>query len=123
MMVQIHWTLAQDACTEIRRQVYRQRVDRGISSGPLLPPEILTTEHTMVVEFLQDEFGDVVAQGHREFVAPETLPDVRSWQYPGPWATPFFENLAENFGEREQAYMFSNSGSFTIAMRKLLSSK
>jgi hypothetical protein len=121
-MVQIHWTLAQDACTEIRRQVYRQRVDLGVASGASLAPEILTAEHTMVVEFLQDEFGGVVAQGHREFVAPETLPDVRSWQYPGPWATPFFEDLADNFGEREQAYVFSNSGSFTIAIRKFLSS-
>jgi hypothetical protein len=122
-MVQIHWTLAQDACTEIRRQIYRQRVDRGLASEPSLPPEIVAAEHTMVVEFLQDEFGEVVAQGHREFVAPETLPDVRSWQYPGPWATPFFEDLAGNFGEREQAYIFSNSGSFTIAVRKFLSSE
>lgn len=122
-MVQIHWTLAQDACTEIRRQIYRQRVDRGLATEASLPQEIVAAEHTMVVDFLQDEFGEVVAQGHREFVVPEALPDVRSWHYPGPWSTPFFEDLSGNFGEREQAYIFSNSGSFTIAVRKFLSSE
>lgn len=122
-MVQIHWTLAQDACSEIRRQVYKQRVERGVVAGSFAPSEVLVAEHTMVVDFLQDEFGEVVASGHREFVVPETLPDVRSWQYPGDWATPFFEDLAENFGERDHGFVFSNSGSFTIAVRKLLSSK
>lgn len=115
----VRWTLSQDACAELRRRVHQQRIDRG-DAGTIVRPDLLGAEHAVIVEFLREEFGDWVAEGHEDCVAPDRLPDVRSWQYPGEWTTPELGQLSQSFGESAQAFLFSNSGSYNIVVEKLL---
>lgn len=116
-MTQVQWTLSPDACSEVRRQVFRQRVDCG-RMGQDLGRESLVIEHGIIIEFLREEFGDWVAHGFQSSVAPNDLPDVRSWHYPGEWATPLLEQLEGQFTGAGVSHVFSTSGSYTISARK-----
>lgn len=96
------------------------RSEHGLLARWLGGSRPLGAEQGVIVEFLREESGDWVAHGHRDCGAPDRLPDVRSWQYPGEWTTPVFEQLTEAFGERHQALLFSNSGSYNIGVEKVL---
>jgi hypothetical protein len=118
-MDHVRWGLNSEASHEVRRQVHRQRIDRRITAESHTLSEIQTIEHTIIVNFLQDEFGELVASTHQKYVDCTTLPDVRSWSYPGEWTSPFIEDLAEVFGDRPVGHLFSNSGLFTIALSRI----
>jgi len=114
----IRWIPSQDTCSEIRRKVHRSRLDRGILSGAGGPVASLPNELVLVAEFLDEEFGAPTATGYRDFVVAESLPDVKSWDYPGQWVTPFLDELADHFSRDMRGFLFSKSGSFTVAIHR-----
>lgn len=118
-MDRVQWGLNAEASHEIRRQVHRQRIDRKITAESHSLIEIQAIEHTIILNFLREEFGDLVAVAHEQNVDHTTLPDVRSWSYPGDWISPYVEELAPVFGDRPVGYVFSNSGVFTIALSRI----
>lgn len=114
----ILWVPNQDTCSEIRRKVHRSRIDRGILSGAGGKVVSVTSEYEIVAEFLLDEFGDLTANAYRAGVTPDAMPDVMSWAYPGEWTTPYYEDLADYFVRNMRGFLFSKSGSFTMAVHK-----
>lgn len=109
---------SQDTCSEIRRKVHRSRLDRGILSGAGGPVVALDRELELVADFLLQEFGELTVAGYRASIDVEALPDVKSWDYPGRWTTPLFEELAGHFVRGPRGFLFSTSGSFTLTLHK-----
>lgn len=119
-MERIRWVPNQDTCTEIRRKVHRSRLDRGILSGHDGPVVSIEVELDIITEFLLEEFGDLTANTFRKWVVSESLPDVNSWDYPGEWVTPYIHELSDHFVRDGRNFLFSTSGSFTMAIHKYL---
>lgn len=115
----VQWVPSQDTCSEIRREVYRSRIDRGILSGTGGRLVSLTSELGIVTEFLAEEFGELTANAYRLGVTPDGLPDVMNWAYPGAWTTVYFDELEEVFAHNLRGFLFSRSGSFTLAVHKI----
>ncbi len=117
-MDHIRWVPNQDTCSEIRRKVHKSRLERGILSGAEGPVASPSGELQIVCEFLREEFGELTSSGYVSSVVAENLPDVKSWDYPGEWVTPFYSELADHFVRDGRGFLFSTSGSFTLAIHK-----
>ncbi len=118
-MDNIRWVPNQDTCSEIRGKVHKSRLERGILSGAGGPVTSFEGELEIVAEFLREEFGELTSTGYRAAVVHENLPDVKSWDYPGEWVTPFYPELADRFVRDGRGYLFSTSGSFTLAIHRI----
>ena len=78
----------------------------------------LDSEHELVAEFLLQEFGELTAGGYRSSTDVRSLPDVKSWDYPGSWTTRLFEELVGHFAGGPRGFLFSTSGLFTLTLDK-----
>lgn len=78
----------------------------------------LDSEFNLVADFLLQEFGELTVAGYRSSIEVGNLPDVKSWDYPGQWVTPLFEELTGHFVRGSRGYLFSTSGLFTLTLDK-----
>ena len=106
--------LSADALSEMRRKVNHTRKTASLPISDVVSAEIISHDVRVIAEFLAEEFEDDVVELFRSRVQPDPWPELRSWDYPGPWVNAHSEALIRILGSEASVSIFSKSGSYTL---------
>ena len=111
--------LSADALSEMRRKVNHTRKTASLPISDVVSAEIISHDVRVIAEFLAEEFEDDVVELFRSRVQPDPWPELRSWDYPGPWVNKHSETLVRILDSEESINIFSKSGSYTLRISAL----
>ena len=106
--------LSADALSEMRRKVNHTRKTASLPISDVVSAEIISHDVRVIAEFLAEEFEDDVVELFRSRVQPDPWPELRSWDYPGPWVNAHSETLIRILDSEASVSIFSKSGSYTL---------
>ena len=106
--------LSADALSEMRRKVNHTRKTASLHISDVVSAEIISHDVRVIAEFLAEEFEDDVVELFRSRVQPDPWPELRSWDYPGPWVNAHSETLIRILDSEASVSIFSKSGSYTL---------
>jgi len=106
--------LSADALSEMRRKVNHTRKTASLPISDVVSAEIISHDVRVIAEFLAEEFEDDVVELFRSRVQPDPWPELRSWDYPGPWVNAQSETLIRILDSEASVSIFSKSGSYTL---------
>ena len=106
--------LSADALSEMRRKVNHTRKTASLPISDVASEEIISHDVRVIAEFLAEEFEDDVVELFRSRVQPDPWPELRSWDYPGPWVNAQSETLVRILDSEASVSIFSKSGSYTL---------
>ncbi len=111
--------LSADALSEMRRKVNHTRKTASLPISDVVSAEIISHDVRVIAEFLAEEFEDDVVELFRSRVQPDPWPELRSWDYPGPWVNAHSETLIRILDSESSVNIFSKSGSYTLRISAL----
>ena len=111
--------LSADALSEMRRKVNHTRKTASLPISDVASAEIISHDVRVIAEFLAEEFEDDVVELFRSRVQPDPWPELRSWDYPGPWVNAQSETLVRILDSESSVSIFSKSGSYTLRISQL----
>jgi len=111
--------LSADALSEMRRKVNHTRKTASLPISDVASEEIISHDVRVIAEFLAEEFEDDVVELFRSRVQPDPWPELRSWDYPGPWVNAQSETLVRILDSESSVSIFSKSGSYTLRISQL----
>jgi hypothetical protein len=111
--------LSADALSEMRRKVHQTRKTASLPVTDVVSAEIISHDVRVIAEFLSEEFEDDVVELFRSRVAPDSWPEITSWDYPGPWVNAHSETLIRILDSEAAVNIFSKSGSYTLRISAL----
>ena len=111
--------LSADAVSEMRRKVNHTRKTASLPISDVASAEIISHDVRVIAEFLAEEFEDDVVELFRSRVQPDPWPELRSWDYPGPWLNAHSETLVRILDSEAAVNIFSKSGSYTLRISAL----